>query len=101
MRWLGVLPDDGQTPTLDDIEPRYVLLCEPDTTPLAPLLAHLLVDRTPSTEPLWQQGRWDDLTLRQALPAVGAPAPAPQLALTEPLIATAVAPTPLANLTKE
>jgi len=101
VRWLGVLPDEGQTRTLDDIEPRYVLLCEPDTTPLAPLLQHLLVERTPSTERLWQQGRWDDLTLRQALPAAEPPAPAPQLALAEPLIATAVVPTPLANLTKE
>lgn len=86
VRWLGVLPDEGQTRALEDREARYVLLCNPDTTPLAPLLQHLLLERTPSTEPLWQQGHWDELTLRQALPvpAPEVPIPAPMLALTEP-----------------
>lgn len=68
VRWLGVLPDEGQTRTIDDIEPRYVLLCDPDETLLAPLLQHLLLDRTPGTQKLWEQGHWDELTLGQALP---------------------------------
>ncbi len=99
VRWLGMLPDEGQTRALDEHEARYVLICDPDTTPLAPLLEHLLVERTPSTERLWEQGHWDELTLRQALPT--AAAPAPPLALPEPAIASAVKPTPLANLTRE
>lgn len=68
VRWLGVLPDEGQTRTIDDVEPRYVLLCDPDETLLAPLLQHLLLDKTPGTQKLWEQGHWDELTLGQALP---------------------------------
>ena len=54
--------------TLGDVEPRYVLLCDPDNTLLAPLLQHLLLDKTPGTQQLWEQGHWDELTLGQALP---------------------------------
>ncbi len=68
VRWLAMLPDDGQTRMLDDIEPRYVLLCDPDATPLAPLLQQLLLDKTASTQALWREGQWDVLTLRQVLP---------------------------------
>ena len=68
VRWLGMLPDEGQTRTIDDVEPRYVLLCDPDETLLAPLLQHLLLDKTPGTQKLWEQGHWDELTLGQALP---------------------------------
>ena len=32
------------------------------------LLQHLLLDRTPGTQKLWEQGHWDELTLGQALP---------------------------------
>ena len=51
----------------DGIEPRLVLLVEPDTTPLAPLLQALLLRREPSTENLWQIGRLPALRLRDAL----------------------------------
>lgn len=68
VRWLGMLPDEGQMRTLGDVEPRYVLLCDPDNTLLAPLLQHLLLDKTPGTQQLWEQGHWDELTLGQALP---------------------------------
>lgn len=68
VRWLGMLPEEGQTRTLEDVEPRYVLLCDPDNTLLAPLLQHLLLDKTPGTQHLWEQGHWDELTLGQALP---------------------------------
>ena len=53
----------------DDAEARYVLLADPDRTLLAPLLERLLVDRGTSLLPLWQQGRWDTLLLRDALRA--------------------------------
>lgn len=35
-------------------EPRYVLLADPETTLLQPLLQRLLLDRTDSLEPLWR-----------------------------------------------
>jgi membrane protein len=80
VRWLGVLPDAGQTRTIDDVEPRYVLLCDPDETLLAPLLQHLLLDKTPGTQQLWAQGHWDELTLGQALPLPEVLAQPPALA---------------------
>ena len=46
---------------------RYVLLTDPEKTPLAPLMSALLLDRLPATQPLWDNARWSDLTLRQAL----------------------------------
>ena len=51
----------------DGIEPRLVLLVEPDTTPLAPLLQALLLRREPSTENLWKISRLPALLLRDAL----------------------------------
>jgi membrane protein len=77
VRWLAMLPDDSQTRTFDDIEPRYVLLCDPDTTPLAPLLQQLLLDKTASTQALWHEGQWDVLSLRQVLPQQEATSAAP------------------------
>ncbi|MOA66294.1 hypothetical protein D3C78_1930040 [compost metagenome] len=47
-----------------------MLICDPDATPLAPLLQHLLLDKTASTNALWRAGHWDRLTLRQVLPRV-------------------------------
>jgi membrane protein len=85
VRWLAMLPDDSQTRTFDDIEPRYVLICDPDSTPLAPLLQHLLLDRTASTQALWREGRWDVLTLRQALPPQEAVTTVPAQAVTPQL----------------
>jgi membrane protein len=45
---------------LDELQPkqvpRYVLLANLDTTPLAPLAAMLLLSRTPETETYWQKG---------------------------------------------
>ena len=51
----------------DGIEPRLVLLVDPDATPLAPLLQALLLRHEPSTENLWQNGRLPSLLLRDAL----------------------------------
>jgi membrane protein len=51
----------------DGAEPRQVLLVDPDTTLLAPLLQALLIRREPSTDNLWQIGRLPALRLRDAL----------------------------------
>ena len=51
----------------DGAEPRLVLLVDPDTTLLAPLLQEMLLRREPSTENLWQIGRLPALLLRDAL----------------------------------
>jgi len=46
---------------------RLVLLTNPDTTLLAPLLNALLLHREPTTEKLWENGLWHALTLRSVL----------------------------------
>jgi membrane protein len=50
-----------------DDEARYVLLADPDSTPLQPLLHTLLLPYEPSTLHLWDNGRWQELMMRQAL----------------------------------
>ena len=53
LHWVGKLQDtDAAEPNHDD--PRYILLAEPHTTLLAPLLQRLLVGRPESLEPLWR-----------------------------------------------
>ena len=69
LRWVAAMPDTG-TAYLQEGEPRYALLADPDQTELAPLLEHMLIQRTESTEPLWNHARWDGCLLRQALPAL-------------------------------
>jgi membrane protein len=60
--WVGQLQEERA-----DGEARYVLLADPDSTPLQPLLHILLLTCEPSTLHLWENGRWHDLTIRQAL----------------------------------
>jgi membrane protein len=61
--WIGQLRE-----TLDPgEEARYVLLVDPDTTLLEPLLSAWMVERTPSSEKIWQIGRWPHITLREVL----------------------------------
>jgi membrane protein len=44
-----------------------VLLADPAATPLAPLMAQLLLSRDPSMENLWENGRFPMLRLRDVL----------------------------------
>lgn len=48
-------------------EPRYVLLADPQATPLAPLVQRLLLERAPSLQGLWRSAGIDGLTLADAL----------------------------------
>lgn len=69
MRWVGAMPDTG-TAYLEEGEPRYVLLADPDTTLLAPLLKQLLLVHSDSTASLWERAGWEDMLLRDALPTI-------------------------------
>ena len=60
--WIGLLQEEGEGEA-----PRYVLLVNPDTMPLAALLDALLLKQEDSTRNLWQSGRWLELKLRDAL----------------------------------
>ncbi len=56
---------------LDELEPgsppRHVLLVYPHSTPLAPLMAELLLPRVNSTEKLWENGHWATLNVSHVL----------------------------------
>ena len=51
----------------DQDEARFVLLANPDTTPMEPLMQALLLHRTSSTEKLWSSARWAGVRLREVL----------------------------------
>lgn len=67
--WVGQVsdptPDGSGAPNL--VELRYVLLADAQSTPLAPLLQRLLLERTPSVEALWRRARLGDLVLGDVL----------------------------------
>lgn len=60
--WIGLLQEEGE-----GAASRYVLLADPDATPLAALLNTLLLRQEDSTRNLWQNGRWSSMKLREAL----------------------------------
>ncbi|NDP64944.1 YihY family inner membrane protein [Polaromonas sp.] len=60
--WIGQLNDaEGKT------ESRYLLLADPETTRLEPLMQNLLLDAAPSLNNLWKKACWPSLKLRDAL----------------------------------
>ena len=64
--WLGRLEEvDAASPR--QAVPRYVLLVDPQTTLLAPLLVRLLVERSTSLQALWARARLEELVLADAL----------------------------------
>ncbi len=60
--WIGLLQEDCAGEAA-----RFVLLADPDTTLLAPLLGALLLGQDDSTRNFWQNGRWLEMKLREAL----------------------------------
>lgn len=62
MGWVGLLQEEHGP----SHEARWVLLVEPTTTPLAPLVSRFLLARVGSTEGFWQHGFQTGATLQQA-----------------------------------
>ncbi|MGE0499007.1 MAG: YihY family inner membrane protein [Ramlibacter sp.] len=60
--WVGRLNEVD-----DEAETRYILLADPDSTVMEPLVRHLLLAHTPGTENLWKNIRLPALLLRDAL----------------------------------
>lgn len=60
--WAGQL-DEAK----DNTEARYLLMADPDSTHLEPLLERLLLDKAESLSPLWRNAGWPALRLRDAL----------------------------------
>jgi membrane protein len=61
--WVGQLQEADQ----ENGQGRYVLLVEPDSTPLAPLMQALLLPKTTATEAMWKNSSWPSSNLRSAL----------------------------------
>lgn len=60
--WIGLLNEvEG------GVEARFVLLADPDSTRLEPLLHRLLLQRDANTQNLWDKARWTELTMRDVL----------------------------------
>jgi len=60
--WAGQL-DEAK----DNTEARYLLMADPDSTRLEPLLERLLLNKSPSLSRFWSNGAWPQLRLRDAL----------------------------------
>ena len=60
--WAGQL-DEAKVNT----EARYLLMADPDSTRLEPLLERLLLDKSTSLSRFWSNGAWPQLRLRDAL----------------------------------
>jgi membrane protein len=54
-------------PAPGQVEPRYVLLADPRTTMLGPLVQDLLLRRLPSTEAMWDSSGWAGRRLADVL----------------------------------
>jgi membrane protein len=57
--WVGQLDEKG--------DPRFVLLCDPGSTPAEPLLAHLLIEPSTASRGLWRRAGFDLMTLQELL----------------------------------
>ena len=64
--WVGQV-NDAAVGDADVPESRYVLLANPGTTPLAPLVQRLLLERSESLQPLWSKARLEGLLLEDVL----------------------------------
>lgn len=82
--WVGEVAEATAQGASDEAEPRCILLADPQSTPLAPLVRRLLLERAPSLGPLWQRSGLESLVVADVLGGVptDAPgdAPAPPLA---------------------
>ena len=66
--WVGRLEERGG--------PRYVLLCDPETTSAEPLVAMLLLDPSPDLLSAWKRAGFASMRLVELLPSPGAVAAA-------------------------
>ncbi len=62
LEWLGQLQSSQ-----NEAESRYVLLANPDTTLMEPLVRHLLLEKTEPASGFWQHSAWASMRLRDAL----------------------------------
>jgi membrane protein len=66
--WVSKLDEDPNGPAASE-QPRYVMLCDPQSTLLSPLLSRTLLQPGEATTAFRAAVAWDRLTLQQALVA--------------------------------
>ena len=57
--WIGRLDEED--------DPRFVLICEPETTLAQPLLAAMLLEPSALSRGLWKRAGFDTLTVQQLI----------------------------------
>ncbi len=68
--WVGRLQPE-ETASRQQAEPRYVLLADPASTPLSPLMQRLLLPSSASVAALWGRAGVDGMLLADVLPQQG------------------------------
>ena len=70
--WVGAVQPPEAFGSLESTEPRYVLLVDPHTTLVEPLVQRLLLQPSEAVQPLWQRAQLDVMTVAEliALPVM-------------------------------
>src|SRR2546427_1205118 len=65
--WVGTVQAPGVAAGSEGTEPRYMLLVDPQHTPLAPLVERLLLAPSAAVQPLWERTGLAGMTLASLL----------------------------------
>jgi membrane protein len=65
--WVGAVYPPGAQASLESTEPRHVLLVDPRSTPVAPLVQALLLVPCEAVAPLWRRAQLSEMTLAELL----------------------------------
>lgn len=67
--WVGAVQPPDAYVSLESTEPRYVLLVDPRTTLVEPLVQSLLLQPSEAVQPLWQRAQLDVMTMAELIAA--------------------------------
>ena len=67
--WVGAVQPPDAYVSLESTEPRYVLLVDPRTTLVEPLVQRLLLQPSEAVQPLWQRAQLDVMTMAELIAA--------------------------------
>ncbi|MEG0141034.1 MAG: YihY family inner membrane protein [Comamonas sp.] len=67
--WVGAVQPPDAYVSLESTEPRYVLLVDPHTTLVEPLVQRLLLQPSEAVQPLWQRAQLDVMTVAELIAA--------------------------------
>ena len=67
--WVGAVQPPEAFSSLESTEPRYVLLVDPYTTRVEPLVQALLLQSSEAVQPLWQRAQLSEMTVAELIAA--------------------------------